>query len=92
MRGADLRGANFCDATLVNANLRSADLRGADLTDANLTDANLVGVKWSVGTLWPRGLVEDLLARSEPLGGGGYVVQGSGNSGADLSIPPVPVP
>ncbi|MFE2470294.1 pentapeptide repeat-containing protein [Streptomyces mirabilis] len=71
--------------------LRGADLRGADLSEADPSDADLVGVTWSERTRWSVAVATLMRARSVPIGGGRYRVQGSGNSGADLSVPPVPV-
>lgn len=83
---ADLAGADLSDADLVGA-----DLVGADLVGAILIGANLLNVTWSVQTRWPDAVAAVMLERSVPIGGGQWRVQGSGNSGADLSVPPVPV-
>ncbi|MFI6334871.1 pentapeptide repeat-containing protein [Streptomyces sp. NPDC050535] len=71
--------------------MSGTDLRGANLSGADPTNADLVHVMWSEETGWPVAVAAAMRERSVPIGCGRYRVQGSGNSGADLSVPPVPV-
>jgi hypothetical protein len=83
-----LFGAHLAHADLTGAHLVGADLRWANLVEADLTKANLVEVQWSVpGTQWPEGMAELMLARSEEVKPGVWVVCGS--EGPDRA--PVPV-
>ncbi|MGW1722342.1 pentapeptide repeat-containing protein [Streptomyces sp. NPDC002306] len=101
LAGADLTIADLRDAHLVSANLHGAhiidaELSGADLSDTNLSGAelsgaNLMRVTWSERTRWSGALALQMRARSVPIGGGKWRVEGSGNSGAALEVPPVPV-
>lgn len=96
LTGADLystilRKADLTGADLTGVSLRLASLAGANLTRAVLLDTHLVNATWSEQTLWPAGVASQMRARSVPLGSGQWRVQGSGNSGAELGVPP-PVP
>ncbi|MFC8678057.1 pentapeptide repeat-containing protein [Streptomyces griseorubiginosus] len=101
LSGADLTGADLYSTILREADLTGADLTGvslrraclaaADLTRAVLLDTHLVNATWSEQTLWPAGVASQIRARSVPLGSGQWRVQGSGNSSAELGVPP-PVP
>ncbi|MFI8392458.1 pentapeptide repeat-containing protein [Streptomyces sp. NPDC085540] len=73
------------------ADLAGAQLTGADLTRADLHDENLMEVTWSEQTRWPDDVAAVTRGRSVPIRGGRYRVLGSGSSGADLAVPPVPV-
>jgi len=70
LKGADLRNARLVGAKLVSANLDYVDIRGADLRRAKFfwspegtlawsryldpEKKALIGVRWDVGTRWPR--------------------------------------
>ncbi|MFJ3673383.1 pentapeptide repeat-containing protein [Streptomyces sp. NPDC090106] len=88
---AHLNGANLSGANLSGAHLSGANLSDADLHDTDLSDAMIVGTVWSVHTAWPVGVAEEMRERSVPIGGGRWQVQGSGTSGAEMSVPLVPV-
>ncbi|WP_415925795.1 pentapeptide repeat-containing protein [Streptomyces scabiei] len=96
LTAANLTSVELADAELTDANLTRADLTGASLANAELADADLtdaeLGALWSERTRWPQAFAALMRYRSEPIGGGRYRVQGSGKSGAELSVPPVPVP
>jgi hypothetical protein len=67
-------------AILKEADLTGADLTGADLTGADLTRADLVDVLWSGKTIWPDGLAESILARSEEREPGVWHIVGPGSA------------
>lgn len=70
----------------------AADFIGVDLREASLSGLDLIGVRWSRTTQWPRGDVDWIVAASEPVGNGIYVIQGSSTAGGAIVVPdPVPV-
>jgi hypothetical protein len=68
----------------------AADFVGVDLREARLNGLDLVGVRWSKATRWPPADVDWIVAASEPVEKGVYVIRGSSTSGG-IAVVPDPV-
>jgi hypothetical protein len=65
----------------------AADFTGVDLREASLSGLDLMGVRWSRTTQWPQADVDWIVAASQPVGNGIYVVQGSSADGGAMVVP-----
>ncbi|MFC4859383.1 hypothetical protein [Actinophytocola glycyrrhizae] len=65
----------------------AADFIGVDLREASLSGLDLMGVRWSRTTQWPQADVGWIVAASEPVGNGIYVVRESSAAGGAMVVP-----
>ncbi|MFF7457926.1 pentapeptide repeat-containing protein [Kitasatospora sp. NPDC008115] len=76
LNDADARGADLSGANLSGADLSGANLSGADLTRVDLSGANLVRTRWTRATQWPGYAAQRLLALSDEVEPGVFLVRG----------------
>lgn len=68
------------------------DFTGVDLREAQLSGVDLVGVRWSSTTRWPPADVDWIVAASEPVGNGVFVIRDTTvNDGAVVVPDPMSV-
>jgi hypothetical protein len=73
-------------------NKLAADFTGVDLGEASLSGLDLTGVRWSKTTRWPMADVDWIVAASEPVGSGVYVIkESSAGDGVMVASDPVSV-